>query len=166
MTVLTAKAADRTVFGILYVAVGLLTLWAGFRMVDYGLEMRFINRYLRGWEIGISAFEAQQGQWPVFSGNNHVAYMESLDRQMRRSGVQPPESNTRTSYRYRIERFGSAGEDVFILCLNDCIMLFGISKKTLDRLDKLVDRRPGLDSGRLIGRPGKNKNTFIGKWRL
>ena len=63
-------------------------------------------------------------------------------------------------YRYRIERFGGAREDVFILCLNDCIMLFGISKKTLDRLDKLVDRRPGLDSGRLIGRPGKNKNTF------
>ena len=61
MTVLTAKAADRTVFGILYVAVGLLTLWASFRMVDYGLEMRFINRYLRGWEIGISAYEAQQG---------------------------------------------------------------------------------------------------------
>ena len=166
MTVLTAKATDRISFGVLYVVVAALIVWAGFRMADYGLEMRFVNDYLLGWEVGISAYEAQHGQWPAFKGNNHVDYMEKLIRRMGHVGVQPPDSNTRSAYRYRIERFGGETEDIFILCLNDRILLFGISQRTLNRLDKVVDRQPDLGSGCLTGGPGKNKKTYMGQWRL
>jgi len=166
MTALTAKATDRILFGALYIAVGVITLWAGFRLANVGLEMGFVNDYLQRWEVAIRFYAAHQGQWPVFEGNNHVDYMETLTRRMRRSNAHPPDSNTPVAYRYRIERFGGETEDIFILCLNDRIILFGISEKTLNRLDKMLDRQPDLGGGRLVGRPGKNQTTYIGQWRL
>jgi hypothetical protein len=162
----TAKSTDRIVFVVLYVSVGMLTLWAGFRMADLGLEMRFVNDFLKRWEIGLAAYQADQGQWPVFNGNDHLAYMEELTRSMRRAGMSPPPSNLAAAYRYRLERFTGDSEEIFLLCLNDRIVLFGITEKTLEILDKAVDRRPDLSDGRLVGRPGKTKTTYIGQWRL
>jgi hypothetical protein len=162
----TARAADRVLFGMLYTALGLLTLWMGFRMADQVLEMRFVNDFLPKWETGVAAFEANFGRWPRFDGDNHAGYMQELTRRMRRSGVQPPVSNTGEAYRYRIERLAGEQEDVFILCLNDRIILFGVSEKTLGRLDKAVDNCSDLGSGRLLGRIGKNKKSYIGQWRL
>jgi hypothetical protein len=166
MTWLTAKAAERAIFGVLYIGIASIIFWAGLRMADRGLEMRFVNGYLKRWEVGLSDFSARQGQWPVFKGNNHVAYMETLVERMGQIGLRPPGSNTPDAYRYRIDRFCGRDEEIFILCLSDRMLLFGMSQSTMNRLDKAVDLQPGLDRGRLVAWPGKNQETLIGQWRL
>jgi hypothetical protein len=166
VTVLTPKVADRMLFYMLYLALAAFILWAGFRIGDHSLAIRFAKDYLGPWEIAITAFGAKSGHWPVFEGGNHVEYMEQLILRMRRAGVQPPQSNTSVAYRYSIDRFTGGKEKIFMLCLSNRIVLYGISKTTLDYLDKAVDGTPGLTTGRLTGRPGKNPNTYIGQWWL
>jgi hypothetical protein len=163
---LTPKTADRFSFGILYVLVASITLWAGFALFNRGFELRFFKDYLVQWEVGINAFTAQQGKWPNFSGTNHVDYMDRLAKQMRSAGITVPASNTAAVYRYRMERFGRRVEDIFVLCLHNRIILYGISEETLGHLDKVVDRHADLLRGRISGRPGKNPNTYIGMWQL
>jgi hypothetical protein len=163
---ITPKVTDKFSFGTLYVLVALITLWAGFRLVDQGWQVRFFKDYLLQWETALQTFSAQYGRWPVFSGINHVEYMDTLVRQMKYAGVTFPDSNTPTAYRYRIEYFGSKDENIFVLCFHDRIILYGISGNTLGKLDKMIDKHSDLIRGRVSGRPGKNSKTFIGMWQL
>lgn len=159
-------ATDRFTFGILYAMVAVILFWAGLPLINQGLASRFFNEYLLQWEVSIRAHCAQQGQWPQFSGSNHVTYMDSLIRDMATSGVPLPNSNTPAAYRYRIKKFGAGDEDVFILCFHDRLVLYGLSSKSLNRLDKNVDRHPDLKHGQVSGYLGKNGKTFIGTWRI
>ncbi len=164
--VLSAKKTDRLCFGALYLLVAVLTLYGGGRMVNRGLDFRFLKDYLLRWEVCMHALSAQQEQWPVFSGTNHAAYMNRLTVRMNRFGIQVPASNTAVAYQYRIENFFRADEDIFVLCLQDRMVLYGVSDKVLAQLDRAVDNHSDLSRGRIIGRPGKNQGTFIGQWIL
>jgi len=161
-----ASATDRIAFMALYVAAGAVVLWTGFQLTDYGLEMRFVNSFIKPWQVGLAGYDANQGIYPVFDGHNHVAYMEALIERMRQNGITPPDSNVAAAYRYRLNRFAGRDEDVFLLCLSGRIMIYGLSQKSLKRLDQAVDQTSGLASGQLIGRPGKSQTSYIGQWRI
>jgi hypothetical protein len=161
-----ARTVDRFIFGALYLLVGALTIWGGFGLIDRVMEVRLLSSYLLRWEACLTAFGAQQGQWPLFSGHNHVAYMDGLTNAMARSGIRPPASNTAAPYRYHLVKFGSPDEDLFLLGLRDRMVIFGLSAQSMQRLDRLVDGRAGLNSGRLTGRPATVQGAYIGQWRL
>ena len=163
---ITSNITDRFSSGMLYILMALVTLWSGFRLLNHGLEVRFFKDYLLQWEVGLQAFSSQQSTWPAFSGSNHAAYMDALVRRMKNAGVALPDSNTPAAYRYRIERFGARDEDIFVLCFHDRIVLYGISKTTLGRIDEGIDRHSDLLRGRVSGWIGKNSKTYIGMWRL
>lgn len=163
---ITAKGVDRLSFGGIYVLVILLTFWAGFRLLNHGFELRFFKAYVLQWETRLNAFNAKQGIWPVFNGSNHRQYMESLSARMTQFGISLPRSNTQEVYRYRIEHFGGRSEEIFILSLHDRMVLFGLSGKTLGRLDQLIDGLSDLTRGRVSGRLGKSGETYIGQVRL
>jgi hypothetical protein len=163
---ITAKASDRMNFGALYLLGVVLVLWTGLGLVNRGLEMRLFKDYLLRWEVCLTEYDARQGVWPVFSGDNHTAYMDRLVAGMTHLGIAPPGSNTKTMYRYRIEKFGGADEKIFVLCLPDRMVIFGLSKQSLLHIERLVDQHVDLSSGRITGRPGKEPGTYIGQWRL
>lgn len=163
---LTPRSADRVSSGILFVIAAVIAFWMGFGLINRGFEIRFFKDYMVQWEVGIYAYVAQQGQWPKFSGNNHVDYMDRLTEQMASAGVAMPDSNTSSAYRYRVEHFGSRDEDIFVLCMHNRIILYGISGNTLGQLDRVVDGQPDLVRGRVSGKPGKNPNSYIGMWQL
>jgi hypothetical protein len=163
---ISANASDRLVAGALYLLLTAGVLWIGFGLINRGLDVRFFKDFLLRWEVCLTEYSAQQGPWPVFSGNNHVAYMDRLTAGMTRLGIVLPVSDTAAGYRYRIERFGRADEDIFVLGLHDQMVIFGLSKQTLLHLEHLVDRHPDLNSGRITARPGKIQGTYIGQWRL
>ena len=164
--VLPARTVDRLVFGSLYLLAGALTIWAGFGLINRVMEVRLLNSYLLRWEVCLTTFSAQQGQWPNFSGHNHVAYMDGLTRAMTRLGILPPTSNTAAPYRYHLVKFGSADEELFVLGLRDRMVIFGLSDQSMQQLDRLVDGQSGLNSGRLTGRPATQQGAYIGQWRL
>ena len=159
-------ATDRFTFGILYTMVAVILIWTGFPLLNQGLASRFFKDYLLQWEVSIRAHSAQQGRWPVFSGSNHVSYMDSVVRNMAGDGVPLPNSNTNVTYRYHIDKFGSGDEDIFILCFHDRLMLYGLSDNSLNRLDKTIDNHQDLMHGQVRGYLGKNGKTFIGMWRI
>ena len=162
----SSTATDRISFGIVYAMVALITIWAGFRLINQGLESRFLKDYLLKWEVSIRAYSAQQGQWPGFTGSNHVDYMNRLTHAMKTAGVPLPKSNTDVTYRYRMAPFGTEDEDIFVLCLHNRLVLYGLSRKTLNWLDRSVDRHSDLEHGRVSGYPSKTAKTHIGMWRL
>lgn len=161
----TARATDRLSFGFLYLLIGAVILWFGFRMINHGWEIRFFKDYLLRWEVSLEDFEVHQGIWPVFSGGNHATYMEGLMAQFSRAGVAPPRSNTSRAYCYLIDGLWREKEDIFVLVLRDRLLLYGISAGTLKYLDRAVDGRNDLDHGRIRGWKGKNKTTYIGQWQ-
>lgn len=162
----TAKGSDRLSFGALYVLVALITLWGGFRLVNHSFEVRFLKDYLLQWETRLNAFAANQGVWPVFDGSNHGQYMARLSQKMSLAGISLPHSNSGAPYRYRVERFGGPAEDVFLLCLHDRLILFGLSEKTIRKLDQSIDGHSDLTLGKVSGRKGKSGENYIGQVRL
>lgn len=159
-------ATDRFTFGTLYAMVAVLLFWAGTPLINQGVSSRFFKDYLLQWEVTIRTHSAQQGQWPTFSRSNHVSYMDTVIRNMARAGVPLPNSNTNVTYRYRMEKLGSNDEDIFILCFHDRLVLFGLSNKSLNRLDKTIDHHQDLAHGQVSGYLGKNGKTYIGTWRI
>ena len=159
-------ATDRFTFGTLYAMVAVILFWAGFPMINHGLSSRFLKDYLLQWEASILAHSSRQGQWPSFTGSNHVSYMDAVIDNMSRAGVPLPNYNTNVTYRYRIEKFGTGDEDIFILCFHDRLVLFGLSNKSLNHLDKAIDHHQDLMHGQVSGYLGKNGKTYIGTWRI
>lgn len=161
------KSADRFSFGMVYAMVALITLWAGFRLVNHGLESRFFNDYLLQWEVSMQAYSVRQGFWPQFTGSNHVDYMNRLTQAMKAAGVQPPKSNTDVTFQYQISPLGGEDEDIFVLCFHNRLLLYGLSRNTINRIDRCVDHHADLKRGRITGYPGHHSaNTYIGMWRL
>jgi hypothetical protein len=163
---ITGKASDRMISGTLYLLGVALVLWTAFELINRGLEIRLFKDYLLRWEVCLTEYGGRQGQWPVFSGDNHRDYMDHLIAGMTHLGIAPPASNAETAYRYRMEKFGGADENIFVLCLPDRMVIFGLSKQSLLHIERLVDQHVDLSSGRITGRPGKEPGTYIGQWRL
>ena len=118
------------------------------------------------WETRLTAFSVNQGVWPVFNGSNHGQYMARLSQKMSLAGITLPHSNTGAPYRYRVEHFGRQAEDVFLLCLHDRLILFGLSEETVRHLDQSLDGHSDLTQGRVSGRLGKSGENYIGQVRL
>lgn len=163
---IAAKASDRLTFGALYLLGAAMVLWTGFGLINRGLDIRLFKDYLLRWEICLTEYGDRHGQWPAFTGDNHTAYMDRLIGGMTCLGIAPPASNGKTAYRYHIEKFGRAAEDIFVLCLSDRMVIFGLSKQSLLQIEHLVDRHVDLNRGRITGRPGKEPGAYIGQWRL
>jgi hypothetical protein len=161
-----AKAPDRLIAGTLYLLGAAMVFWTGFGLINRGWDIRLFKDYLLRWEICLTEYADRQGQWPAFTGDNHTAYMDRLIAGMTSSGIAPPASNGKTAYRYRIEKFGRADENIFVLCLPDRMMIFGLSKQSLLYIERLVDRHVDLNRGRITGHPGKEPEVYIGQWRL
>ncbi len=155
-----------------FLSIGLYTLLAvgmigfGNRLINHALDTRFYNEYLSQWEMALMAFRHQAGDYPVFTGGNHQKYMELLVEAMNLKAVTVPMSNTRLPFSYKIDKVGAKAETVFLLALDDRIVLYNLPPKTVRMLDKTIDGRLGLDSGALTGMPSKDGMTYIGIWRL
>lgn len=162
---LSGKAVDRSVFVVLYIGLIALTLWGGSRVINYSLDSKFYKDFLLKWEVSLRSYSAKNVIWPHFSGDNHVEYMDHLTQLMGRGDISPPQSNTGRPYVYRLNKIGREQEDIFLLCLCDRIILYGISKDTFTGIDRFVDGEPGKDKGSFIGRLSKDGRTYIGLWR-
>ena len=148
-----------------YVLAALAGIWVGFQVVEYAGTIKFYNRFLQAWETNVTRYTARDKVWPVFTGSNHAVYMDRLVRQMADMGLTLPGSNTRTPYIYRIARnWPNPDETIFILVLENQMVLFGLSKTTFDMLDKKIDNQLDLNNGQFKGRQDKTGPTFTGIW--
>ncbi len=162
----TGDNVDKIMSTALYILLMCLVTWAGFRIVNYALETRFYKDFLIEWEIAVKDYSLNGGSWPLFKGNNHIEYMDSLVSLMKASDIPPPHSNTKRPFVYRLRKIGPAEEQIFLLCFSDKIILYGLSEETFRKIDGMVDDTPDETAGAFTGRRGKEGTAYIGVWKL
>lgn len=162
----SGKATEKLVFVFLYACVMALASWGGIRLINYSLDSKFYRDFLLKWDISISNYSREIGDWPIFTGSNHLKYMEKLTRSLKRSSFPAPKSNTNRSFIYRMNKIGSTDERLFLLCFANRIIVYGMSKETFERVDNFVDGKISAEKGFFAGYPSKDKKTYIGLLKL
>jgi hypothetical protein len=162
----TGKNVDKLLSTLIYIALLGLVMWGGVRIINSALESRFYKDFLLKWDVAVTSYSVKRGQWPPFSGSNHIEYMDNLVAAMTTSSVVTPISNTKRPYVYSLKKIGPSEENIFVLCFPDRIILYGISERTFMRIDTFIDGTPDEKSGRFIGHLSTDGRTFIGLWRL
>ncbi|MBW1730363.1 MAG: hypothetical protein JRH08_01340 [Deltaproteobacteria bacterium] len=162
----SGRAVDRIAAGILYVGLCVVVVWAGTALINHALESKFYKDFLVKWEIAAQRYRSVSGTWPIFDGTNHVRYMEGLVDYMKSKGIQLPRSNTKAPYTYVLDRIGFKKEDIFILCLSDRIIIYGLSQRTFEKADQYIDGSADPKRGRLRGKISKAGSTIIALWRI
>jgi len=162
----SARGIDRLASTVLYAGFGALTLWAGVSLINFSLETKLHKDFLMKWEVALERFNKEGGQWPDFSGGNHVAYMDSLIECMGNEGMPPPLSNTRRAYVYRLKRWGSPEEHIFLLGFGNRVVLYGLSEKTFMKLDQWMDGKTAEEKGRFLGKRSRDGMGYVGVLQL
>jgi hypothetical protein len=163
---LPQRVADRFLAIGLYTLVAIGMVWLGSRMINFALDTRFYNDFLSGWEVALIKYRHQSGRYPEFKGGNHKKYMQELVDAMTRSLVPPPRSNTDQPFVYSIDKIGRKVQRVFILALNDRMVLYNLPPKTMHMLDKVIDGELDDRTGHFTARVSKDGITYIGIWKL
>ena len=162
----SARGVDRLTSIALYAGFGILTLWTGVSLVNFSLETKLHKDFLMRWEVALERFNKEGGQWPHFSGANHVAYMDRLIQLMGNEGTPPPLSNTRRAYVYRLKRWGWPEEDIFVLCFSNRMVLYGMSENTFMKMDQWMDGKADKEKGQLIGKRSQDGKGYVGMVKL
>ncbi len=163
---LSPRISDRFLSIGLYTLLTVGVIGFGSRLVNHTLDALFYHEFLSQWETALMAFRYQAGNYPVFTGGNHRNYMELLVEAMNLKAVAVPASNTGLPFIYIIDKIGAKAETVFLLALNDRIVLFNLPPQTIRMLDKTIDGRLDLSGGILTGMLSHDGMTYIGTWRL
>ncbi len=166
MMALSGKSTDKLVFALLYACVIALASWGGIRLINYSLDSKFYRDFLLKWDISTRNYSREIGDWPIFTGSNHLKYMEKLTQSLERSSFPAPKSNTNRSFSYRMNKIGSTDEQLFLLCFANRIVVYGMSKETVERVDNFVDGKINAEKGFFTGYPSKDKKTYIGLLKL
>jgi len=147
--------------------LALIVIVAGIKAVNYSTDFKFYSHYLLKWESALTRLFAQDIILPHFSGKNHVRYMDDLVHLMNTLQIEVPSSNTGRPYVYQLSKIGySKNQDIFLLCFEKKIILYGLSKTTFNMLDKNIDGQPGKNSGKLKGKLQKDNEHYAGIWEL
>ncbi|MFH2058216.1 MAG: hypothetical protein ABIJ59_04885 [Pseudomonadota bacterium] len=151
----------------IYVLITLVVMAVGFKAIHYSAHLKFYTRYLQQWEQSLTQLAAKDTGGPEFTGNNHVPYMEQMVRHMKTLAIPIPESNTGKSYVYSIPKRGlTEQQDIFLLCFEQRIVLFGLSKTTFNMLDKNIDNKLDEKNGKFTGKQQKDNADYTAIWKL
>ncbi len=158
---------DRLSSFIIYMILTLFVLFAGSRIINYSIDTNFYYYYLLKWESCLTQFTSKETNFPDLSHKNYIGYMDNLVKLFQMNSISVPSSNTKKPYVYKIVKTGfSKNQDIFILCFDRKIIIYGLSKSTFNMLDKFIDGSDGNKSGEFKGRLQRDKTHYVGTWNL
>jgi len=162
----SVRKVDRRVSWVIYLTLCVMVLWAGSGLINYCLEYKFYRKYLLAWESAGIRLANKEVNWPRFDGTNHDQYMREIVNKMEAYGIMPPLSNTNLPYTYTLERLWGKKEKVFILLFPDKMIVYGLSRRTFEKIDRYVDGCVDFKTGKVEGKQGKDESTIICIWRI
>jgi hypothetical protein len=162
----SGRTVDRLASTVLYAGFGVFTLWAGVSLINFSLETKLHKDFLMKWEGALQRFNKESGQWPHFSGANHVTYMDHLMQFMANKGTPPPSSNTRRAYVYRLKRWGWPEERIFLLCFSNRMVIYGISEKTFMKMDQWMGGKASEERRLFTGKRSRDGGSYVGVFQL
>ncbi len=134
-------------------------------MVRHSKHFSFYTHYLMKWESALTQLMAKDPVWPEFTGTNHAQYMDGLVNMMKTHRIDPPKSNTQRSYIWRLVKEPQI-RDIFVLCVEKKIILYGLPKSLFNALDKQIDGESGPVQGQFSGKLQKDKAHYVGIWKI
>jgi len=161
------KAVNRLVSLFIYTILSFMVIAAGLKAIHSASGLHVYTHYLLKWKIAITRMSASDIQFPQFSGKNHIQYMNALVKTMQKASIRIPGSNTRYPYIYQIhEKNYSISNDIFLLCFEKKIIIYGLSKTVFNMLDKQIDGNLNKNTGNFTGRLQKDNEHYTGIWKL
>ena len=165
MTV-SGRVADKCIFVAIYLAAAVLIVWGAGRITDYAVDVRFYRNYLLPWHMRLLSLRYLPVNWPDYIDGNPMAYMQAVGKVMQASGVLPPKSNTNHGHTYRLRKFGNAAYQILLVYKENALVIYGLPKKTFERLDRFVDGQVDPDKGDFTGWWSTDRTTRIGYLKL
>lgn len=151
----------------IYLVAGIVVVWAGFKLLDRTRHLKFYHSYLCEWQKTIISASAKDIQFPRFSQDNHYAYMDELVVLLKRRAIAVPSSNTPKPYLFHIrEKEGKEVNQIFILCFENRIIVYGLSKELFDMLDKTIDGNHQQQSGKFKGKLQRDNRHYAATWEI
>ena len=165
---MSAKTAHKITAATLYFVFIFIAVWGGVRLINNSLDIKFYKDYLLQWEVALKKYVSQDGSWPEFTKTNHVEYMNNIIKLLDQRSIRYPLSNTECAYVYQIDKISlfQKKRNIFLLCFNNKIILYGVTPKTFKTVDTFIDGRLNLYQGRFTGKQEKDGKTLTGVWRL
>ena len=163
---LFANTSDRLTSFVIYTVLSLAVLMAGFKILNHAARFDFYSDYLLKWENAVTRLFAQDIILPDFTGSNHVEYMDKVVKLLQKTAIEVPKSNTSRPYIYQRSKIELSQQEIFLLCLDKKIILYGLSKTTLNMIDKKVDGTVDNKKGSFKGALLKNNKDYAGIWKL
>lgn len=164
---LLAKRANRLTSFFIYVIFAMIVLIFGFKAINYSIDFSFYTHYLLKWETALTGIVARDVMLPNFSGKNHIEYMDNIVKLMQKIPMEVPKSNTDCPYLYQISEKGlSKRQDIFLLCFEKKIILYGLSETTFNMLDKNIDGKLGRNGGKFKGKLQKDNEHYACIWQF
>ncbi|NOX35447.1 MAG: hypothetical protein GXP56_17240 [Deltaproteobacteria bacterium] len=162
-----AKKTNRLTSFFIYVVFIIIAAGAGIKAVRYSKDLNFYYNYLLKWETALTILSSKDLALPRFTGINRMEYMDNLVKLMGKLSIKVPRSNTRHAYIYQMfDKEFSKHRDVFLMCFEKKIILYGLSKTTFNMLDKNIDGKLGRNKGKFRGKFQKDKDCYAGIWEL
>lgn len=161
------KTSNRLISFFIYSLLIVIVISAGTKVIQYSTDIKFYNRFLLKWESALTTALANNMDCPIFTGKNHVEYMDNLVRRMEKIPVSIPSSNSSRPYVYHISKTGESNlQSIFLLYLENKIILYGLSKTTFNMLDKNIDGKIDKKAGAFKGKLQKDNEHYAGIWEL
>lgn len=159
------KTILHIILAVFFAGAVVFTAWSSLTAVNYSEDSAFYRDYLIKWEKALRLYVDNNPTWPRLPKEKHVDFMESVITLMNRQGIEIPISNTSLAYTYRIRKVGVPESKIFILCLPDKLVVFGISEETFNRLDAFIDSEPEETQGWFTGH-STDDGKYVGIWYL
>jgi hypothetical protein len=161
------RTTDRSASFFIYLIMTLIVLGAGFKLINHSAKVHFYYDYLLKWESALTRLFSKDIELPHFSGENHIEYMNKLVKLMKNTSIEVPQSNTHRPYVYQISEKGlSERQNIFLLCLEKKIILYGLPKTIFNMLDNNIDGQLDNKTGKFKGKLQKDKKHYAAIWEL
>lgn len=155
---------DRILAFLFYIALTLVVLWGGVKVLDYFADYRFYRAFLEEWRRGFVEYSASGHPWPHFDGWNHAEYMNNLVATMgRKIDFRPPEGNP-APYKYHLQKQQEETQNIFLLAQPGRMVIFGLTPTTAKRVDAMVDGHGDLTRGDFTASFTKTETSMTATW--
>ncbi|NOX24716.1 MAG: hypothetical protein GXP59_01095 [Deltaproteobacteria bacterium] len=160
------KLTKRVYYIFLYSAFAVMPIWAGGKLINLVLDHIFISNFVDGWQQIARHLEATISALPPLRSGQLAARMHRIERLAARASLTLPATRTRHSYTYHLKKINQPVENIFLAVESTRIIIYGLRKQTMRRLDKYIDGTENIYAGRFQALPGKNPGTYTGVLQL
>jgi len=160
------KLTNKIFYICFYSVFIFIPVWAGGKLINLALDQIFISRFVVGWQQVARRLEERVPQLPPMQNQRLVAGMNKIERLAALASITLPVTKTKHSYTYLLKKINQPVEKIFLAVEPTRIIIYGLRKQTMQRIDKHIDGTENIHAGNFQAIRGKDKGIYIGILQL